>query len=79
MPHILETKIPKLLAIDDEVQSLDFIRDALSEERVELHTACDAAAAREAFQLVHPQIVLLDLVMPGNCWYNSSPRTQEPM
>jgi DNA-binding response OmpR family regulator len=33
--------IPKLLAIDDEAQSLAFIKDALSDAGVEILTASD--------------------------------------
>jgi len=55
----------KLLAVDDEQQSLEFIKDAFSQDPIELHTASDSFRAREAFQRLRPQIVLLDLVMPG--------------
>jgi len=55
----------KLLAVDDEPQSLEFIKDAFSQDPIELHTASDSFRAREAFQRLRPQIVLLDLVMPG--------------
>src|SRR5215470_6177658 len=57
--------LPKLLAIDDETQNLEFIKDALSGQPLEVHTAKTAPAARDAFNRLRPQIVLLDLVMPG--------------
>jgi DNA-binding NtrC family response regulator len=60
-----DVKLPKLLAIDDETQNLEFIKDALSGERLETHTAKSAEAGREMFHRIRPQIVLLDLVMPG--------------
>ena len=34
-----EQKTPKLLAIDDEPQSLEFIKDALCDEGLEILTA----------------------------------------
>jgi DNA-binding NtrC family response regulator len=57
--------IPKLLAIDDEPQSLELIKDALSDAGVEILTACDPRLGLETFKRVRPQIVLLDLMMPG--------------
>jgi DNA-binding NtrC family response regulator len=60
-----DVSLPKLLAIDDDAQSLEFIKDALSQVRLELHTANGAEAGRETFNRIRPQIVLLDLVMPG--------------
>ena len=57
--------IPKLLAIDDEVQSLGLIKDALSNAGVEILTASDPKIGLETFKRVRPQIVLLDLMMPG--------------
>jgi DNA-binding NtrC family response regulator len=62
---ISEGKKPRLLAVDDEPQSLEFIREALSHEAIELYTVGDSFRAREAFQRIRPQIVLLDLIMPG--------------
>jgi DNA-binding NtrC family response regulator len=63
--NMSDVRLPKVLAIDDEPQSLEFIKDALSGERLELHTANSADGAREVFGRIRPQIVLLDLVMPG--------------
>jgi DNA-binding NtrC family response regulator len=57
--------IPKLLAIDDEAPSLEFIKDALSSSGVEILTASDPKIGLEIFKRVRPQIVLLDLMMPG--------------
>jgi DNA-binding NtrC family response regulator len=57
--------IPKLLAIDDEAQSLELIEDALSNTGVEILTARDPRIGLETFKQVRPQIVLLDLMMPG--------------
>jgi DNA-binding NtrC family response regulator len=55
----------RLLAIDDEEQSLRFIQDALSDQGVEIHTANGAEAGLQKFKYLRPQIVLLDLMMPG--------------
>jgi DNA-binding NtrC family response regulator len=60
-----QQKIPRLLAIDDEPQSLELIKDALSTDGLEILTAGGAVEGLEVFRRTHPQIVLLDLMMPG--------------
>ncbi len=65
MAVMSERKVARLLAIDDEAQSLRFIQDALSDLGVEIHTAHGAEFALQAFKHLRPQIVLLDLMMPG--------------
>jgi DNA-binding NtrC family response regulator len=60
-----QPKIPRLLAIDDESQSLELIKDALSAEGLEILTANGAIEGLDLFKRTHPQIVLLDLMMPG--------------
>ena len=57
--------ILKILAIDDEVQNLELLKDALSNAGVEVLTATDPKIGLEMFKRVRPQIVLLDLMMPG--------------
>jgi two-component system, NtrC family, response regulator HydG len=60
-----QSKIPKLLAIDDESQSLELIKDVLSDQGLEVFTANVAQEGLESFKRIRPQIVLLDLMMPG--------------
>jgi len=55
----------KLLAIDDEAQSLEMIQSALATQGVEIYTAQDPEAGYELFLRLRPRIVLLDLVMPN--------------
>jgi DNA-binding NtrC family response regulator len=55
----------KLVAIDDDPAALELIREALSQEGVEILTAADAADGLELVSRHHPEIVLLDLLMPG--------------
>ncbi|MGC2477454.1 MAG: sigma-54 dependent transcriptional regulator [Candidatus Sulfotelmatobacter sp.] len=54
----------KLLAIDDDPQTLSLIADALGEEGLEIVTTDDPEGAFETFQRLRPRIVLLDLIMP---------------
>ena|ERR1700692_3763504 len=56
---------PKLLVIDDEPQSLELIKDALCHDDLEILTAHNPQAGLEIFRRTRPQIVLLDLMMPG--------------
>jgi len=55
----------KLLAIDDDPQTLSLIADALGDEGLEILTAEDAEAGFHLFQSLRPKVVLLDLLMPG--------------
>jgi DNA-binding NtrC family response regulator len=57
--------ISRLLAIDDDPQTLALIADALGDERLEILTAENPEAGFEMFLRVHPRVVLLDLLMPG--------------
>jgi DNA-binding NtrC family response regulator len=58
-------KSMQLLAIDDDIQSLEFIRDALADSGVEVIVANDSQAGLDTFRRIRPQMVLLDLMMPG--------------
>ena len=54
-----------LLAIDDDPKSLELIRDALSRDDLTILTSTDPATGLELALQRRPEIVLLDLVMPG--------------
>src|ERR1700687_5485382 len=54
----------KLLAIDDNRESLALIAAALETERLEILTENDPEIGFETFLRFRPRIVLLDLVMP---------------
>lgn len=55
----------KLLAIDDDPQTLALIESALADEGLEILTAEDAEGGFRLFQSFRPRVVLLDLLMPG--------------
>jgi DNA-binding NtrC family response regulator len=57
--------ISKVLAIDDDSQTLSLLSDALGDEGLEILTANDPEVGFEMFLRLRPRIVLLDLVMPG--------------
>jgi DNA-binding NtrC family response regulator len=54
-----------LLAIDDDPKSLELIQDGLAREELTILTAQDPGAGLELALQRRPEIVLLDLVMPG--------------
>jgi DNA-binding NtrC family response regulator len=55
----------KLLAIDDDPQTLSLITDALGDEGLEILTAEDPEVGFRLFSSLRPKVVLLDLLMPG--------------
>lgn len=55
----------KMLVVDDAVQNLELVRDALAEERVQISMAPSAETALQRFVQMRPRIVLSDLVLPG--------------
>ncbi len=54
----------KVLAVDDDSQNLELITSTLSQPGLEIVTCTDPQAAMELFFGRHPQVVLLDLMMP---------------
>jgi|SRR5579864_471916 len=60
----MRTSPLKVLAIDDDSQSLDLIRAALKQQKLQILTATDPDEGFEIFLRERPRIILLDLVMP---------------
>ena len=54
-----------LVVIDDDPANIKFVRFILANEGIEIHSATDPQSGLALIQRTHPQIVLLDLVMPG--------------
>jgi len=54
-----------VLVVDDDQPIVDFIADALGDEGYTVHGAPDAVSAFEAVEAQHPDLILLDLLMPG--------------
>ena len=54
----------KLVAIDDTPASLELISESLQQEGLTIFTATDPEEGLDLVFQEHPQIVLLDLVMP---------------
>ena len=54
-----------VLIVDDAIETLGFLCDALSQESYTVLVARNAAEAIERFEMATPDAVLLDCVMPG--------------
>ena len=54
----------KLVAVDDTPASLELIQESLAQEGLTIFTATDPEQGLDLVLQEHPQIVLLDLVMP---------------
>lgn len=55
----------RLVAIDDDIQLLNLIRAALKNLPVEISAATDSAKGWDLVRSQRPQIVIVDLMMPG--------------
>jgi class 3 adenylate cyclase len=60
---------PRLLVVDDTVQNVKLLRDLLSAKGYEVLTAGSGAEALALVEQQHPDLVLLDVVMPGMTGY----------
>jgi DNA-binding NtrC family response regulator len=54
-----------LVVIDDDPANIKFVRFILANEGLEIHAATDPLSGMDLIHRTRPQIVLLDLVMPG--------------
>jgi CheY-like chemotaxis protein len=54
-----------LVVIDDDPANIKLVRFILANEELEIHAASDPQTGMELVRQTRPQIVLLDLVMPG--------------
>ena len=55
---------PRILVVEDEPSFVDALQVGLSREGFHVEVATDGAEALERFPLVHPDLVLLDLMLP---------------
>jgi DNA-binding NtrC family response regulator len=60
-----DTDIVKILAVDDDAQTLEYITTALAQPGVKITSTTDPRTAFDLFLVFRPQLVLLDLMMPG--------------
>jgi DNA-binding response OmpR family regulator/DNA-binding CsgD family transcriptional regulator len=60
-----ETNAPVILIVEDTSITLKVITTILSKERYKIETAANGAQALDAVRKVLPDVILLDIVMPG--------------
>jgi len=56
---------PRILVVDDEVPILDLVRGYLEREGFLVETAADGPAGLAAVQATSPDVVVLDVMLPG--------------
>jgi DNA-binding response OmpR family regulator len=56
---------PRALVVDDEAPILDLVRDYLERDGFEVATAADGPAALDAVRDTGPDVVILDVMLPG--------------
>ncbi len=61
--------LPRILAVDDNKQNLSLLQKALTAAQYEVVTAPDGATALELIGSAPPDLVLLDVMMPGLSGY----------
>ncbi len=60
----------RILAADDQPLVLNAIKQSLSQTDFELHFAKDGKEAMEKFEALHPDLVIVDLNMPGKSGFD---------
>lgn len=66
MPYILlEPLMPKILVVDDEPSILNLVNSYLKAEGYEVYTASDGPAALKAVKAYKPELIILDIMLPG--------------
>ena len=65
----MESRPPRILAVDDNQQNLDILRKTLTTAMYEVITATDGPTALNLIETASPDLVLLDVMMPGMSGY----------
>jgi CheY-like chemotaxis protein len=71
------TRSRRVLVVDDNRDAADSLAILLRFSGVEAHVAHDGSAALEAMRVFNPEIVLLDLGMPGMDGYDVARRIRQ--
>lgn len=66
----LKQRPPKILVVDDKADTLLLLRDLLTSRGYQVVTATEAGEAQEKVHSENPDMVLLDVVMPGKSGYD---------
>jgi len=65
----MENRPPRILAVDDNKQNLEILRKTLTTAAYEIITANDGPTALSVIESAPPDLVLLDVMMPGMSGY----------
>jgi putative two-component system response regulator len=65
----LRRRAPRILVVDDNPDNVVLTRELLSSRGYEVTTATSAEAAQSAIRAQHPDLILLDVIMPGKTGY----------
>ena len=68
--------VGRVIVIEDEPEVLATLREMLVDLGWEVSTALDAEQGREAMRRAHPDVVILDLVLPGRSGFDLLPDLQ---
>jgi len=55
----------KILVVDDEIEACNALKEFLEGKGYEVYTAHDGKTALDKLRELRPQLVLLDMIMPG--------------
>jgi CheY-like chemotaxis protein len=67
---VAQLKPWRILVVDDELDTREFLRLVLNQCGLEVMTAGSSAEALELFQLSHPDVLVSDIGMPGEDGYS---------
>ena len=62
---VISMDYPSLLIIDDEPKNFDVIETLLSDQDYQLYYAANGEEAINSLDLFNPDVILLDVMMPG--------------
>jgi PAS domain S-box-containing protein len=77
LPGLSSARTRRVLVVDDNRDAADSLAILLRFSGVEAHVAHDGSAALEAMRVFHPEIVILDLGMPGMDGYDVARRIRQ--
>jgi DNA-binding response OmpR family regulator len=60
-----EAIVNRILLVEDEPETAEFIKTLLESQRYEVHIAKDGGQAQASFVMKKPDFVILDLILPG--------------
>jgi putative two-component system response regulator len=63
-------RAPKILVVDDKLDTLLLLRELLSSRGYDIITATEAEEAKQMVHSERPELILLDVVMPGKSGYD---------